>query len=210
MCFRGLFCTNDCGKEWTSCKTPLRQSKGSCKSGMNKNQPNLKLWYHFGGFMSAELCWKPAIVLLSVVDRGRSQAGCLRLQASELLALARDGGIPGFHFRRVSTFDFLTLTWSWSLPAWAQAMMCASQIQSNSFLSINKITYLKRIWSSENHVVLTVSSQLCSLSFIFFTALQNPPYPWSAPGEWLLRCHSPSTKSTLLFWIWCFYIVTDG
>ena len=67
--------------------------------------------------MSAELCWKPAIVLLSVVDRGRSQAGCLRLQASELLALARDGGIPGFHFRRVSTFDFLTLTWSWSLPA---------------------------------------------------------------------------------------------
>ena len=209
MCFRGLFFTNDCGKERTSCLTPLRQSKGSCKSGMNKNQPNFKLWYHFGGFMSAELCWKPAIVLLSVVDRGRSQAGCLRLQASELLALARDGGIPGFHFRCVFTFDLLTLTWNWSLPAWAQAMMCGSN--SIKFLPINQQDHI-----SEKNLVQWESCGLDSFltveqpCLIFFTALHNPPGPWFAPGGWLSRCHSPSTKSTLLFWIWCFYIVTDG
>ena len=37
----------------------------------------------------------PAVILLSIVDGGRAQAGCLGLQASELLTLARDGRIPG-------------------------------------------------------------------------------------------------------------------
>ena len=85
--------------------------------------------------------------------------------------------------------------------------------ESNSikFLPINQQDYI-----SEKNLVQWESCGLDSFltvmqpCLIFFTALQNPPYPWSAPGEWLLRCHSPSTKSTLLFWIWCFYIVTDG
>ena len=138
--------------------TPLIQSKGSCKSSIRyksaKSQTLISLWWFQFSIIGCKRSPLPAIMLLSVVDRGRSQARSLGLQPSELLTLARDRRIPSVKkvFLVVFTFCFLVLPQPGTghcrpeLRPW-----CVCRIQLNSFLNINKITYLKRIWSIENH-----------------------------------------------------------